>query len=64
MVRFGAVPRWPLAATAAAAAILIGSLAAAPSEPIIWLAGKIALSAAATALIAWRGDFLMMARRD
>lgn len=64
IVRFGAVPRWPLVAVATTAAILIGSLAAAPSQPFIWLAGKIVLSAIATALVAWRGDFLMMARRD
>jgi O-antigen/teichoic acid export membrane protein len=63
-IRFGAIPRWSLVMAATAVAILIGSLSAAPSQPLIWLVGKIALSATATAFIAWRGDFLMMARRD
>ncbi len=63
-IRFGAVPRWSLAAAATAAAILIGSLAALPSQPLIWLAAKIVVAAAATAVIAWRGDFLMLARRS
>jgi O-antigen/teichoic acid export membrane protein len=63
-VRFGAVPRWTLVATATAAAILIGSLSATASQPVIWLVAKIALSAILTALVAWRGDFLTAARRD
>jgi hypothetical protein len=63
IIRFGAIPRWSLATAAAVAAVLIGSLSAAPSEPLIWLLGKIALAAMATALIAWQGDFLMLARR-
>lgn len=63
-LRFGAVPQWPLAMAAVAAAAVIGSLSLAPSEPVIWLAGKIALATIATALIAWRGDFLMTKRRE
>ncbi|MEI9925790.1 MAG: hypothetical protein WDN50_22370 [Bradyrhizobium sp.] len=45
------------------AALLIGSLCAVPSQPLIWLLGKIAVSAIATALVAWRGNFLTSARR-
>lgn len=63
-IRFGAIPRWSLVMAATIAAILIGSLSALPSQPLIWLVGKIAVAAIATALIAWRGDFLMLARRD
>lgn len=62
-IRFGAVPRWPLLTAATVAAILIGSLSILPSQPFVWLAGKMALSAIATALIAWWGDFLMLADR-
>ncbi|MFB9268758.1 hypothetical protein ACFFWD_37565 [Bradyrhizobium erythrophlei] len=63
-IRFGAVPRWSLAAEATVAALLIGSLAALPSQPLTWLAAKIVIAAATTAFIAWRGDFLMLARRS
>jgi hypothetical protein len=45
------------------AAILIGSLGSMPTEPATWLAGKIVIAAIATAVIGWRGDFLMPARR-
>jgi hypothetical protein len=62
-IRFGAVPRIPLIAAAAIAAILIGSLSALPSEPLIWLAGKTAFAMTAIALIAWWGDFLTAPRR-
>jgi hypothetical protein len=62
-IRFGAVPRIPLIAAAAIAAILIGSLSALPSEPLIWLAGKTAFAMMAVALIAWWGDFLTAPRR-
>ena len=58
ILRFGAVPRWSLIVTASVAALLIGSLAAVPSQPLVWLLGKIAFSAIATALVAWRGNFL------
>nr|WP_245301785.1 hypothetical protein [Bradyrhizobium sp. LTSP885] len=63
-IRFHAILRWGLTIEAAVAGILIGSLAVLPSLPPAWLAGKLALAATATALVAWRGDFLMLARRD
>lgn len=62
-LRFQAFPRSALVMQALAAAILIGSLGAMPTEPAAWLAGKIAIAAIATAIIGWRGDFLMLARR-
>lgn len=62
-LRFQAFPRGALVLQALAAAILIGSLGAAPTEPTAWLAGKIVIAAIATAIIGWRGDFLMLARR-
>ncbi|WP_339028162.1 hypothetical protein WI604_25335 [Bradyrhizobium symbiodeficiens] len=62
-LRFEAFPRWPLVVQAGLAAILIGSLGSIPTEPAAWVAGKIAIAAIATAVIAWRGDFLMSARR-
>lgn len=62
-LRFEAFPRWSLVMQALVAAILIGSLGSMPTEPAAWLAGKIMIAAAATAIIAWRGDFLMLARR-
>lgn len=62
-LRFQAFPRGALVLQALAAAILIGSLGAAPTEPAAWLAGKIVIAAIATAIIGWRGDFLMLARR-
>lgn len=64
IIRFGAFPRQFLVIEATLVAILIGSLSAAPSEPLIWLLCKIALSAIATIFIAWQGNFLMVARRD
>ena len=57
-VRFSAAPRISLTNEAVLAALLIGSLAALPMEPIIWLAGKIFLAAGLTGVIAWRGNFL------
>lgn len=63
-VRFRAIPSWSLALEAVLAALLIGSFATLPMEPTAWLTGKIALAAAATAFIAWRGDFLAHARSD
>jgi hypothetical protein len=48
-------------ATASVAALMIGSLCAVPSQPLIWPVGKIAFSAIATALVAWRGNFLTSA---
>lgn len=63
-LRFEAFPRWHLVIQALAAAILIGSLGSMPTEPATWLAGKIAVAAIATAAVGWRGDFLMLARRD
>lgn len=62
-VRFRATPRAALLAAAAVAAVLIGSFCVLNSEPLPWLVAKIALAAATTAFVAWRGDFLMMARR-
>lgn len=62
-LRFDAFPRWSLVAQAVAAAVLIGSLGAIPTEPAAWLAGKIVIAAIATAIVGWRGDFLMLARR-
>jgi hypothetical protein len=62
-LRFEAFPRWPLVMQALVAAILIGSLGSMPTEPATWLAGKIVIAAIATAVIGWRGDFLMPARR-
>ena len=60
--RFGAIPRLHLVAAAIAAAIVIGSLSMLPSEPSIWLAGKVAFAMLAVALIAWRGGFLTAPR--
>ena len=62
-LRFEAFPRWPLVMQALLAAILIGSLGSIPTEPATWLAAKTVIAAIATAIIAWRGDFLMLARR-
>ena len=62
-LRFEAFPRWPLVMQAFLAAILIGSLGSMPTEPATWLAGKIVIAAIATAIIGWRGDFLLLARR-
>lgn len=62
-LRFEAFPRWSLVMQALVAAILIGSLGSIPTEPA-WLAGKIVIAAAATAIVGWRGDFLMLARRS
>lgn len=62
-LRFEAFPRWSLVMQALVAAILIGSLGSIPAEPA-WLAGKIVIAAAATAIVGWRGDFLMLARRS
>lgn len=63
-IRFDAVPRWPLVIQALAAALLIGSLGSMPTAPAAWLAGKIVVAGLATAVIGWRGDFLMLAHRD
>lgn len=62
-LRFEAFPRLSLVMQALAAAILIGSLAAMPTGPATWLTGKIVIAAIATAVIGWRGDFLLLARR-
>ena len=61
-LRFGAYPRCSLGLIAIAGAAMIGALVWLPSSPTIWFVGKIALAAAITALVAWRGDFLQMAR--
>lgn len=61
-LRFQAFPRWTLVMQALATAILIGSLGAMPTEPAAWLAGKIVIAALATAIIGWRGDFLLARR--
>ena len=63
-VRYGVVPNWLLTLATSVAAILIGAFGTVPSEPMVWLAGKIAVSAAAVALIAWQGDFLAPPRRS
>jgi hypothetical protein len=47
---------------ALAAALLIGSLSHAPSEPAAWLAGKVVIAAIVTAAVGWRGNFLLLAR--
>ncbi|MBR0993699.1 hypothetical protein JQ580_23525 [Bradyrhizobium japonicum] len=62
-LRFEAFPRWPLVVQAGLAAMLIGSLGWVPTGPAAWLAGKIVIAAIATAVVGWRGDFLMLARR-
>ncbi|EHR01445.1 hypothetical protein [Bradyrhizobium sp. WSM471] len=62
-LRFEAFPRLSLVMQALAAAILIGSLAAMPTGPATWLTGKIVIAAIATAVIGWRGDFLLLTRR-
>jgi hypothetical protein len=33
-----------------------------PSDPLIWLLGKIAIAVLAVALIVWRGEFLTALR--
>ena len=62
-LRAGAAPRPALFAAATLAALLIAALHTLSSEPLPWLLGKIAFALAATAAIAWQGDFLMTARR-
>ena len=62
IIRFGVTPRWLLLGVSIAAAILIGAFAAAPSEPLLWLAGKIVIAAMAVVLVAWQGDFLAARR--
>jgi O-antigen/teichoic acid export membrane protein len=64
IVRFGVTPRWLLLGVSIVAAILIGAFAAFPSEPMLWLAGKIVISAMAVALVAWQGEFLSAGRAD
>ncbi len=61
-VRYHAGPRAVLVVQSVAAAFLIACLASVPIQPA-WLAGKILIAALATAAVAWRGDFLMLARR-
>lgn len=63
-LRFEAFPRRSLVMQALVAAILIGSLGSIPTEPAAWLAVKIVIAAAATGIVGWRGDFLMLARRS
>lgn len=63
LVRFGALPRWPLAMAASVAGILIGAFTVVPSEPAVWLVGKIFVSAVAVGLLTWKGDFLMWRKR-
>jgi len=58
IIGFGVVPGWPLLGTSIVAATLIGAFAAVPSEPVLWLVGKIVIAAMAVALVAWHGDFL------
>jgi len=62
-VQYRAVPRAILIVQALVAAILIGSLASMPIQPL-WLAAKILIAGLAAAVIAWRGDFLMLARHS
>jgi hypothetical protein len=64
IIRFGVTPRWLLAGVSTVAAILIGAFAAVPSEPVLWLAGKIVISATAVALVTWQGEFLSARRED
>lgn len=61
-VQYRAVPRAILIVQALLAAILIGSLASMPTQPLLWLAAKILIAGLAAAVVAWRGDFLMLAR--
>lgn len=62
-IRFEAFPRWSLVLQAVIAAIVIGSLGSMPAGLPAWLAAKIAVATAATVIIGWSGDFLMLARR-
>jgi O-antigen/teichoic acid export membrane protein len=62
-IAYRAFPQWPLVSAAAFAAILIGAFAAIPSEPLVWLAGKIVVAAVTVALVTRQGDFLAVARR-
>ncbi|QAU48687.1 hypothetical protein [Bradyrhizobium guangzhouense] len=62
-VQYRAVPRAILIVQALAAAMLIGSLASMPIQPL-WLAAKIVIAGLAAAIVAWRGDFLMLARHS
>lgn len=61
-LRFGAYPKPLLVIVATVGASLIGALVWLPSLPVAWLAAKIVLAAAVTGLVAWRGDFLRLAR--
>ncbi|RXH08339.1 hypothetical protein [Bradyrhizobium guangzhouense] len=63
-VQYRAVPRAILIVQALAAAMLIGSLASMPTQPLLWLAAKIVIAGLAAAIVAWRGDFLMLARHS
>jgi hypothetical protein len=63
MIRFRAMPRWLLVFVAALAAAVIGASSHVPSEPMIWLFGKVAVSTLAVGLIAWQGNFLTPTRR-
>jgi O-antigen/teichoic acid export membrane protein len=57
-VRFAAYPRPSLVLFTAVGSAIIGGLAALPSEPLLWLVGKILVAAAVTLAIVWFGDFL------
>ncbi|MGH6710735.1 MAG: hypothetical protein ACREEK_17400, partial [Bradyrhizobium sp.] len=62
IIRFGVIPGWLLLGMSVVVAILIGAFAAIPSEPVLWLAGKIVVATMTVALVAWRGEFLSARR--
>lgn len=64
LIRFHAAPRPLLIIEACIAAAAIALLAAAPSDSMVWLAGKIAFAGLAVILVTWRGDLLATARRQ
>lgn len=58
MIRFGAMPRWGLAAASVVAAVFIGAFSQMPSASAGWLTAKMAVAAVIVALLAWKGRFL------
>jgi hypothetical protein len=62
LIRFRAAPKVLLILEATVAAAAIAMLAAAPSDSLTWLAGKIVFAGLAVVLVTWRGDLLASAR--
>ena len=62
LIRFRAAPKALLILEATVAAAAIAMLAAAPSDSLTWLAGKIVFAGLAVVLVTWRGDLLASAR--